>query len=70
MKGDIRSLRDKIETSSASLNAIIDAVNAGLTVKIDALKDSLASAKIWALVLYIALSGSLFATLARGFGWV
>jgi uncharacterized protein YPO0396 len=38
--------------------------------KLDALKDSLASAKIWALVLYIALAGSMFTVLARGFKWI
>ena len=38
--------------------------------KIDRLVESLAAAKIWALVLYIALAGGLFGTLARGFGWL
>jgi chromosome segregation ATPase len=38
--------------------------------KFDKLKDSLASAKIWALGLYIALSGSLLFVLARGFKWL
>jgi hypothetical protein len=38
--------------------------------KFDRLAESLASAKVWALVLYIALAGGLFGTLARGFGWL
>jgi uncharacterized coiled-coil protein SlyX len=59
LKTDLRSLRDKID-------AKLDAVNA----RIDKLVDSLASAKVWALVLYIALAGGLFGTLARGFGWL
>ena len=33
-------------------------------------KDSLASAKVWALGLYIALTGSLLYVLARGFKWL
>ena len=33
-------------------------------------KDSLASAKIWALGLYFALAGSLLYVLARGFRWL
>ena len=33
-------------------------------------KDSLASAKIWALGLYLALAGSLLYVLARGFRWL
>ena len=59
LKTDLRSLRDKMD-------AKFDAVNA----RIDKLVDSLASAKVWALVLYIALAGGLFSTLARGFGWI
>jgi chromosome segregation ATPase len=35
--------------------------------RMDDLKDSLASAKIWALGLYVALSGSMFYVMARGF---
>jgi hypothetical protein len=38
--------------------------------KLDALKESLASAKIWALFLYIALAAVNLGTLARGFGWI
>jgi predicted nucleic acid-binding Zn-ribbon protein len=38
--------------------------------KLDELKDSLASAKIWALLLYFGLAGSLFYALARGFRWI
>jgi outer membrane murein-binding lipoprotein Lpp len=59
LKTDVRSLRDKVD-------AKFDAVNA----RIDKLVDSLASAKVWALTLYIALAGALFGVLARGFGWL
>jgi chromosome segregation ATPase len=38
--------------------------------RLNELKDSLASAKVWALGLYIALSGSLLYALARGFKWL
>jgi len=41
-----------------------------LRAKIDKLSESLASAQIWALMLYIALAGALFGVLARGFGWL
>jgi DNA anti-recombination protein RmuC len=37
---------------------------------INELRDSLASAKIWALWLYVGLAGSLFYVLARGFKWL
>jgi hypothetical protein len=38
--------------------------------EIGEVKDSLASAKIWALGLYFALAGSLLYVLARGFKWL
>jgi hypothetical protein len=41
-----------------------------LNQKFDSLKDSLASAKIWALGLYIALTGSLLFVMAHGFKWL
>jgi hypothetical protein len=42
----------------------------GLREKIEDLKDSVASGKIWALTLYIALAAVNLGTLARGFGWI
>ena len=59
VKGDIRTLRERI-----------DALDLCLTAKIDALKDELHSAKLWALLLYFALAGGMYATMARGFGWL
>ncbi len=66
VKSDVRSLRGTID----SLRDKMDQRFAVVDAKIDGVKDSLASAKVWALVLYIALAGSLFGTLARGFGWL
>ena len=63
LKTDVRSLRDRMD-------ARFDALDAKFDGKIDKLRDSLASAKVWALALYIALAGALFGTLARGFGWI
>ena len=34
------------------------------------IRTELHSAKIWALILYIALAGSLFGVLAKGFQWL
>ena len=59
VKSDIRTLRDRI-----------DAVELRLGAKIDALKDELHSAKLWALLLYFALAAGMYATMARGFGWI
>lgn len=70
VKTDVRRLDSKIDTVNTALTAKIDQVYATLLGRTDDLKDSLASAKVWALVLYIALAGGLFGTLARGFGWL
>ena len=59
IKVDVRSLRDKMDAMAERFDA-----------KFDALKDSIAAAKVWALVLYIALAAAMFGTMARGFGWI
>jgi hypothetical protein len=38
--------------------------------KTDAIRKSIAAAKIWALVLYIAFAAAMYGTMARGFGWI
>ena len=70
IKVDLRALRDKVDDTATQLNGKIDSSVARLDAKIDSVKDSLASATTWALILYIALAGTLFGTLARGFGWI
>jgi hypothetical protein len=59
IKVDVRSLRDKMDTLGAQLNA-----------KIDGLKDSIAATRVWALLLYIALATAMLGTMARGFDWI
>jgi hypothetical protein len=34
------------------------------------LQESISAAKIWALVLYVALAATMLGTMARGFGWL
>ena len=63
IKVDLRSMRDKID-------AKMDSMNSNLLEKIQAVKDSIAAAKVWALILYFALAGGMLATMARGFGWI
>ena len=59
VKSDLRTLRDRIDALSADLNS-----------KFAILKDEIHSAKIWALLLYFALAAGMYATMARGFGWI
>ena len=59
VKVDVRSLRDKM-----------DALTERFDNKFDALRRSIESAKIWALLLYVALAAAMYGTMARGFGWI
>jgi outer membrane murein-binding lipoprotein Lpp len=66
LKIDVRTLRDRVDTMHANLSERIDA----LSSQFSSLKDEVHSAKIWALLLYFALAGAMYATMARGFGWL
>jgi outer membrane murein-binding lipoprotein Lpp len=66
MKIDIRRLDDKI----GHLDDKIESVRAYLDTKIDAVRESLHAAKIWALLLYFAQSAVLLGVMAKGFGWL
>jgi uncharacterized coiled-coil protein SlyX len=81
IKVDQRSMRDKMDSMSSSLSGKMDSMNSYLVGKMDSmnsdllekitdLKDSIAAAKVWALILYFALAGAMLATMARGFGWI
>jgi hypothetical protein len=73
VKTDVRMLRDKMDTMNATLSERISGVKdsvASVKDSIAEVKDAIAAAKIWALLLYIALAGALFSTLASGFGWL
>jgi peptidoglycan hydrolase CwlO-like protein len=59
IKGDIRRLDHKIDRIGEKLGDKIKGLNA-----------SIASAKIWALLLYVAQSAALLGVMAHGFGWI
>lgn len=59
IKADVRTLRGKLDSAALRLDQ-----------KIDGVKDSLSSAKVWALMLYIVQLGFVFGTMARSFGWI
>ena len=62
LESDVAHVRSDVAELKTDLRSVRD--------RIDRLVESLAAAKSWALVLYIALAGGLFGTLARGFGWL
>jgi hypothetical protein len=59
VKQDIRELRDRM-----------DAMDLRLSNHINCLERSLASAKVWALLLFIAQAAAVYGTLARTMGWI
>ena len=59
MKHDIRDLR-----------ARVDAMDLRLSDRINSIERSLASAKVWALMLFIAQAAAAYGTLARTMGWI
>jgi uncharacterized protein YlxW (UPF0749 family) len=73
LRADVRHIQSDTTDIKAELRATnqrIDSLRQSMDQRFDDLKDSLASAKIWALGLYIALGGSMLYVLARGFKWV
>jgi len=68
------ALKDSVVAVDVSLRESIVAGDAALkdsTVALDAsLRAEIASAKIWALLLYLAFAATMLGTMARGFGWL
>jgi chromosome segregation ATPase len=73
-EGKIDALDKKLEAKFDAMDAKIEKKIGDLREKLDNLKDSLASAKIWALSLYIGmyvtLAGGLLYVIARGNKWI
>ena len=70
VKIELRTLRDKMDGMSTNLTQRIVDLTDRIDIVNTSLKDGLASAKVWALVLYIVLAGGMLGTMARGFGWL
>ena len=77
IKADLRVTNQRIDALDQKFDQKIDSLRketAERFTKVDQtfseIKESLASAKIWALGLYFGLAGSLFYALARGFHWL
>jgi hypothetical protein len=62
LESDVGHLRGDVAEIKVDLRS--------LTAKVESVKDSIAAAKIWALMLYVAFAAVMLSTLARGFGWI
>ena len=66
----IESLRKETGEQIAKLDQKFDFFRKETIEAFNEIRESLASAKIWALGLYVGLAGTLFYVLARGFKWL
>ena len=62
LESDVAHLRTDVADIKVDVRSLRD--------KLDAIKDSIAKAQIWALILYVALAAGLLSVLGRGFGWI
>lgn len=76
IKTELRSQRketgekfDKVDQKIETLRKDTDQKFDSVRKDIGEVKDSLSSAKVWALWLYVGLAGSLFYALGHGFKW-
>jgi uncharacterized protein YlxW (UPF0749 family) len=66
IKAELRATNQRLDSLSQKTDNRFERVDE----RFQKIEESLASAKVWALGLYIALAGSLFYVLAHGFKWL
>jgi len=66
IKIDLRGLRDKVDSMGAKLSEKIEKQSG----KLAGLESSIASAKIWVLLILIGYGTAILGAMARGFGWI
>ena len=69
LSGDA-TLRDAMLAGNAALGDSFAALRGDVSTQISGLKDEIAAAKTWALLLYFTLAAGMLGTMARGFGWI
>jgi chromosome segregation ATPase len=60
----------KLESFKKETDQKLESLRKETAQGFDSVKESLTSAKLWALGLYIALAGSMYYVMARGFKWL
>jgi hypothetical protein len=77
IKAEVRVTNQRIESLRTETDQKLESFRKETTERftkvdqvISEIKESLASAKLWALGLYVGLAGTLFYVLARGFKWL
>jgi uncharacterized protein YlxW (UPF0749 family) len=73
LRSDVRHIQRDVTDIKAELRATnqrLDSFTESLRKEIDSVRQSLSSAKVWALVLGGSAYGSLLLVMARGFKWL
>jgi uncharacterized protein YlxW (UPF0749 family) len=70
IKADLRTTKQSVEALRKETGEQFNALRKETYETLTQIRESLASAKVWALGLYITLAGSLFFVLAHGFKWI
>lgn len=73
MRADIRHLQSDVTDIKADQRIRFDKVDErfeSLNKEISGIREMLASAKVWAIMLYMALAGTMLYVMARGFKWL
>ena len=70
IKIDLRSLSDKVDLLDAKLSEKTEKLAVGLVEMKASLESSIASAKIWLLLILIGYGTAILGAMARGFGWI
>jgi uncharacterized protein YukE len=77
VKQDVRDLRARVDGAAERFEGRFDGIRQHLENRFDELRDridaverSVASAKVWALMLFIAQAAAVYGTLARTMGWI
>ena len=68
--GHIRSDIGEMKQDVRDLRARVDAMDLRLSERTTSIERSLASAKLWALLLFIGQAAAVYGTLARTMGWL
>jgi predicted RNase H-like nuclease (RuvC/YqgF family) len=77
IKVDLRRTNERIDETNNRIDLLrdkldqkIESLREDLTQKIDGLRHDIASIKVWAMGLYVALAGSMLLVMAKGFKWI
>ena len=69
IKTDLRALNQRTDSGFRETTEKIHAAQTDLVAKINAVQGSLDATKVWALLLYVAQSGTLLYIMARSLKW-